>query len=345
MKINFIFDIIDTPRGGGNQFLKSLKKYFIKNDQYTDDANLADVYLFNSYQYIEETIRIKHKFPDKLFIHRIDGPMRLYNKPGDKRDQITNYANKYLADATIFQSTWSKRKNLESGLIKNRFEKIIINAPDQEIFNPKGKKPFSSDRKISIVSTSWSANPMKGFDVYQWMDLNLDFSKYEMRFIGNSPLKFANVRIIPPLTSHDLADELKSSDIFITGSKNDPCSNSLIEAMHCRLPVIALNSGGHPEITRNGGELFNTTEEIPDLLERIVNNYKQYQNQIDLPTIETVGKHYADFIMEILTRKSHSKSLPSFVYFRIYPAKFFLEKSKSKLIQLLKKFLKNGRNG
>lgn len=61
-------------------------------------------------------------------------------------------------DGTIFQSNWSKDKNLEMGIK----ETTISNAPNPEIFNLCDKIEFSADRKIKLIATSWSANWKKG---------------------------------------------------------------------------------------------------------------------------------------------------------------------------------------
>ena len=36
--------------------------------------------------------------------------------------------------------------------------------------------------------------------------------------------------------------------IYLTGSKNDPCSNSLLEALALKLPSIVFDSGGHKDL-------------------------------------------------------------------------------------------------
>ena len=65
--------------------------------------------------------------------------------------------------------------------------------------------------------------------------------------------------------------------------------------MHCGLPAIACNDGGHPEIVGKGGELFDHPDQIPDLIEKIVSDYSGYRSRIDLPTIDEVGRRYYEF--------------------------------------------------
>lgn len=306
MKVNIIFSITDSPLGGGNQFLKYLKSEFINQNIYTEIED-ADVILFNSYQYIRETINAKLAYPDKLFVHRIDGSSRLYNKPSDRRDTITYTTNEHLADATIYQSEWSRRVNLEMGLQQNLYETIITNATNNDLFNKEGKIEFSTNRKIKIIASSWSSNINKGFETYQYLDDNLDFSKYEMTFVGNSPVKFKNIKMIEPKASKELAQLLKQHDIYITASKKESCSNSLIEALACGLPALCYNDGGHPETLKNCGYLFSEPHEISGLLEKVADNYSTFQNAIKLKSIKEVAKEYADFFEKVLADSNKSR--------------------------------------
>ncbi len=256
MKVHILFEFKEGPTGGGNQFLKSLKQYLQSAEVYENDVQRADVVLLNSYQYIDEAAKAKLQHRDKLFIHRIDGPIRLYNKKSDQRDFVTNIANHLIAEATIFQSGWSRSENHRLGLKKNRFETIITNAPDPMVFNRQGKEAFSADRKTRLIAASWSPNWNKGFRVYQWLDEHLDFDKYEMIFVGNSPISFKNITHKLPLSSVELASELKKNDIFIFASPIEACSNSLLEALSCGLPVIAINSSSNPELVARGGKFL-----------------------------------------------------------------------------------------
>jgi glycosyltransferase involved in cell wall biosynthesis len=299
MKVCILFKLTNFPAGGGNQFLKALRTYFNSIRVYEEDVKKADVVLFNSHQYIDEVARYKLKYPGKLFVHRIDGPMKLYNIISDRRDDIVYMANKYFADATIFQSKWSQTQNHMLGLAEKPLETVIHNAPDPSIFNRGGRVEFSTNRKIRLIATSWSDNWNKGFEVYCWLDGHLDFNKYEMVFVGNSPVLFKNIKHILLLDSIRLAEQVKKSDIFIIASKNDPCSNSLIEALHCGLPVIAFADGGHLEVASSGGEFFTAPEQIPRLLEKIIRDYAGYQANIANPTIEQIGKQYCDFLTRV----------------------------------------------
>jgi glycosyltransferase involved in cell wall biosynthesis len=309
IRINIFFPFSNKPLGGGNQFLKALQNYFIQQNVYEENLQQADIILFNSHHEINNLIRLKKSYPDKIFIHRIDGPITLIRQNDKYTDQLIYKINHYIADANIFQSQWSMQKNNELGIKKKKYETVILNAPDPEIFNKKNRHEFNKNHKIKIIATSWSANMNKGFETYKYLDENLDFTKYEMTFCGNSPFEFKNIKHIKPLPSIELAEQLKIHDIFITASQNDPCSNSLIEALHCGLPAIALNDGGHPEIIGKAGLLFEKKEEIPSLIEKIAENYTAYTEQINLTAMNETGKQYLNFIKKVFKQKKGRNTL------------------------------------
>ena len=295
MKIYICYNITNSPHGGANQFLRALKEEFKKRGLYADSPKEAHVILFNSHQNLNEIVNIKKRFSSKLFVHRVDGPMRLYNDLSDKRDDTVYLLNDKIADATIFQSGWSKEKNIKMGMRQDKPSTIITNSVDSKIFNNQNK-PVGR-QKIRCISTSFSPNYRKGHKYYSFLDSNLDFDKFEYVFVGNSPVKYKNIKLLGCLDTHGVAQELRNSDVYITASENDPCSNSLMEAMSTGLRIIALNSGGHPEIVANSDCLFNSEEELLSKL----TNYNLLTVSHKVATIEQISDKYLSFFRDTQT--------------------------------------------
>jgi|AntRauTorckE6833_2_1112554.scaffolds.fasta_scaffold03640_7 glycosyltransferase involved in cell wall biosynthesis len=348
MKIYLAYNIIDAPYGGANQFFSSLKKELEKRGVFTADPSEAGAIVFNSHTLggnkgngPATITRLKYQFPKAIFIHRVDGPVSVYRGSGKHRfvDYLIYSLNYDLADGTIYQSSWSRQANLNLGKKPTVFSDTIVNAPDSTIFYPPTRDANFVDRKIKVIASSFSNHPNKGFAVYQWLDENLDFSRYEMTFVGNTPVEFRNIQHVPAVAPRELADLLREHDVFITASQKDPCSNALIEALHCGLPAIALRDGGHPEIVGQAGELFDTKEEIPSLLERIVGNYEFYQHNNQLPTISEVAAQYQSLVHQILQAVHagtyHTKKLSWVVFwyrYMYYRVSQVLRAAKGKII-------------
>lgn len=299
MMFHILHDIREGPYGGGNQFLKSLRDCFRRDGVYEENALGADVVLFNSHQKLGAALSLKRKDPGKTFVHRVDGPVSEIRDSHGRIDGVIYRVNRVLADGTVFQTDWSRERNRSLGMAPTRFETVVMNAPDPRLFHPGEARSLDPSRRLRLVATSWSSHPNKGFDAYRWMDDHLDFSRFEMTFVGRSPVTFRNIRMIDPLPSPALANRLREQDVFVTASRRDPCSNALIEALHCGLPAVALNDGGHPEIVGRGGELFDRPEEIPDRLERIRARYDAYREAIRLPDMDAAAAAYRAFMARV----------------------------------------------
>ena len=300
MKVNICYEIKDGPFGGGNQFLRALRQQFGSMGVYAEDPANADIILFNSHHNINNVLNLKGRHPDKKYVHRVDGPMRLYNSMEDHRDFVVYRLND-AANATVFQSEWSHKKNIDLGFNCVTPFAIISNATDENVFNSNCAR--ESSEKTRLIAASWSDNPKKGFETYSFLDKNLDFDKYEFYFAGRSPVSFTNIETLGALNSHDLANHMRQSDIFITASENDPCSNSLIEALACGLPAVALNSGGHPELVGQGGTLFNDNFDLLDKIEEVRQNIQGYRENIKVKTIRDISNEYLSFFRSILDRQ------------------------------------------
>ncbi len=300
MKIHILYDFVDGPYGGGNQFLKALRAEFQRLGVYANEPGEAEIYLFNGnpvsqFNLVGHLHNIRLKCPDKVYLFRLDGPTSLIRGRGKYYDLLLKGICDTYMDGIVFQSEWCRTKNKELTGITARNEMVIHNAPDRTIFNPMGRVSFSKDRKVRIIATSWSSNLRKGFAVYRYLDNHLDWSRYDMTFVGNSPFEFKHIRWMKPQPSAALAQLLRQHDIYLTASQNDPCSNSLLEALNCGLPALALNDGGHPELIGNGGLLFERMEEVPEKLATLVASYETFQRALLVNDIGTVALRYLDF--------------------------------------------------
>ncbi len=305
MKIHILFPFVNGPYGGANQFLKSLRKELKIRNAYENDPKKTEIILFNSFQNLSKILLYKLIYPQKIFIHRVDGPISDYRGQDEEIDKQIYQVNELIADGTILQSDWSKKNNYAKGMRKSKDSVVILNSCDKSIFNNRGSVFFDRKKKIKLIAVSWSNNKNKGFKYYEYLDKNLDFSKFEMTFIGNSRVKFKNIRILPPLTSDGLSHELKNHHIYVIASKNDPCSNSLIEALSCGLPAVYLKSGGHVEIVKNAGVGFANEHELKQAIKKIVNNYFIYKNRIHISDMQMVAKAYSDFAKYLEGKKQY----------------------------------------
>jgi len=302
--IHISFGFKNEAWGGANQFLKSLRNEFTKLGAHTDKPNEASHVLFNSHHNTEIIQRLKTELPHLKFIHRIDGPMKLYNSPEDKRDDLVFEANNLIADATIFQSHWSKEMNIEAGIKVDKPNTVMYNASDPGVFYPPPPRTGKKEN-VKLISTSFSTNINKGFQFYKYIENNLDFTgvnpSYEYSFVGRTPFPFRIIKDLGCLDSLEVANTLRASDIYITASTNDPCSNSLIEAISCRRPCLALKSGGHTEIIKNtkAGLTFEDINDFWQKLKEVIDNYDDIEAGMKPFNMSDTAKNYVSFIENV----------------------------------------------
>jgi glycosyltransferase involved in cell wall biosynthesis len=319
MKFNIVFEIKEGPWGGGNQFLKALKCELIKRDLYTKNIHEADVLLFNSHHHLDQIISLKYKFPLKTFIHRIDGPIFTIRNKNLEIDKFIFKINSEIADGSIFQSNFSKKESEAIGLKNSNKTDIIMNAPS--LLFEKKKKKFNF-RKPEVLISSWSDNLNKGFETYSYLDNNLDFNDFSIKFIGNTPYEFKNIKCQGPMNSNSLKKELIKSDIYLTASVNDPCSNSLIEAIHSGLIPIAINSGGHPEIINDNRLVFSNIQDLIYILYEIKKGNINYQ--CNLPNISSITEKYVTFSKKVKLSKK-TKTISKTKKIKLLITKFILD--------------------
>jgi glycosyltransferase involved in cell wall biosynthesis len=87
---------------------------------------------------------------------------------------------------------------------------------------------------------------------------------------------------------------LRSHDVYLAASRDDPCSNALLEGLACGLPAAFLRSGGHPELVGDGGIGFDHAEELPSVLARLREEIDERRAEIRLPSLADVADRYIE---------------------------------------------------
>ena len=301
-RVAILVDTKPGPWGGANQFFKAFQKTLARRGLLGTNIFDCDVILFNSHHCIRRVVMARRLRPHTCFVQRIDGPMSLYTSGIDSRDRWVRFLNEQVADAIVFQSEWSKRRNFELGIGRERPETVISNAADPDFFfsSPLSEKIEQCRSKLRLIATCWSQNANKGFEFYRYLDANLDFDRFAMTFVGRSPIKFKNIKMYDAVPSAKLGSLLRQHDIFVSASRRDPCSNSVLEALACGLPVVARADGGHPEIIGSGGELFVEFSEMLAKIDLVAGRLESYQARIPENDFDLVVTEYLEFFSKVL---------------------------------------------
>ena len=286
-----------APTGGGHQFLRAFLGESERRGLEVELNRISGgtlVCLFNSFNFDFRRLR-RFARDDVRFVHRVDGPICTYRGFDDGTDARIAGINAELASATICQSQYSLAAHRELG-IELRNPVVIPNAVDPAIFYPPASRAPLSGRRVRVIASSWSDNPNKGTEVLSWLDRNLDYERYELTFAGRSQERFEHFRMVGALPTDALAGELRGSDVYLAPSRNDPCSNALLEALACGLPAVYRNSGGHPELVGGAGVPFEEPEESLGALDRLVAELEERRRSIRVASIEEVADRYLEVL-------------------------------------------------
>ncbi len=272
LKIAVNMNRIEGAYGGGNQFVQNLEKYLTGRG---DSVNRTlepglDIILVGSSRMTSRTTSFTDRqiekyllrYPSTIVVHRI-------NTCDEAKAQDTgvNQAvleiNK-LADHTVFVSRFSRELYISNGFDEAKPCSVIYSGADHAVFNAQGRADWLPGSPVKIVTHHWSNNYLKGFDIYERMDLLLadpeNRGRFEFSLIGNRPkgVQFSNTELIPLMSGAELAGKLKEHHLYLTGARNEAGGNHYIEAMRCGLPVLYLDSGSLGEYCAPyGGVDFN----------------------------------------------------------------------------------------
>jgi glycosyltransferase involved in cell wall biosynthesis len=295
--IALFHEFAPPPTGGGHQFLRALvaelerRGLTVEHNRISRDTRMC---LLNSFNFDFRRLR-RFARADVRFVHRVDGPIATYRGFDDGTDQRIAGVNAELAAATIVQSQYSLDAHRALG-IELVEPHLISNTVDPAIFHPPPAREPIDGRRVRVMASSWSDNPNKGADVLSWLDRHLDPERYELTFAGRTDEHFEHVRALGAIATVELSDELRRSDVYLAPSRNDPCSNALIEALASGLPAVFRASGGHPELVGDAGIPFDAPDEVPDALGRLVAELDTRRSAIRLHSIGEVADRYLEVL-------------------------------------------------
>lgn len=257
MKPRICIPIDVKPQGGMYTFVGNLKRWLDRDGwprtERIDDE--FDVLFVNSWVIPPDVVRrVKQSKPSIRVAHRIDGGAADYGGNPDS-DSVQARVN-LLADVTIFQSEYSRFSTRQKFRIISHDGPVIYNPVDVDLFSPKGPRlPLPSNRPL-VASASWSVNRRKG--TWQIDELAVRHPNVTFVLCGrfDGVVERPNVIRLGHLPREKMAEALRSCDVFLNLSENDPCPNVVLEALSSGLPVLYRHSGGVPELVGDCGVRF-----------------------------------------------------------------------------------------
>lgn len=302
-----------APGGGSYTFMQNFMHYLsAQGIAWTNDLAAAyDVLFINAWQTTYPTVlKAKQNHPTLRVVHRVDGSAQDYGR-FDGADGLQRDVNR-LADATIFQSEYSRFSTTQKYPLMKNDGVVIHNPVDVEQYTPKGDRfTLPATDKPRLLTVSWSTNRLKG--TWQLPQLAAQNPHLEFVFVGNAPIADApaNLHMMGTLGRDELPKMMRAVDIFLNLSLNDPCPNVVIEALASGLPVVYIQSGGVPELVQSAGMALTDVDTLAECVQQVMQHHQSYAQQarqlaLGRYTFDKVFPAYLDVI-----RQSVRKPLPS----------------------------------
>ena len=286
-----------APSGGGHQFLHALAGELRRRGVVLEENRLSDgtpACLFNSFTFDEHRFRRFARAGVRM-VHRVDGPIGVYRGADDGTDARIAGLNGAFADATVFQSRYSLERHRELGL-ELVAPVVIPNAPDPAVFHPPAEREALDGRPVRVVATGWSTNPNKGAAELARLDASLDPDRFELTFVGRPPVELRRATVVPPVASREVAEILRRSDLYVTASRHEACSNALLEALACGLPAAFVRSGSNAELVGEAGVGFDGAEDVTEAVELLAAELDARRAAISVPRLGEVADRYLEVL-------------------------------------------------
>lgn len=253
------------PYGGGNQFVSALSAHLGRNgyevtfrlDERADVALIIDGRPELTTFGPDDVADLKRRRPSLVCVHRVNECDA--RKAGAGMDALLARVNA-VADDTVFVSTWLRDYHASRWFDGGRPHSVILSGADPSIFHPLGAR--APHGVFRVATHHWSDHRMKGFAVYAELDRLIASGQlpgFELWVIGRWPseIRWSVARLVPPLTGHALADELRQCHGYVTASLWEPGSMHVVEAAQCGLPIAYHeNGGGTVEVAQRFGVAF-----------------------------------------------------------------------------------------
>jgi glycosyltransferase involved in cell wall biosynthesis len=252
----------EAEAGGSGTFRRLWRAWLTAQGiPWTSDIHATyDILFLNAWQTsYAHSYAAKRRLPHLRVVHRVDGAGKDYGRT-DGADALQQAVNT-LADLTIFQSAYSRHSTRERYGIIGLDGPIIFNPVDTDHYNPQGERlslaslPAPSPGRWRVVTAIWSHNRRKG--AWRIPGLARANPDLDFIFIGNAVFesRLPNLYHLGKLDHVQMAQALRSGDVFLNLSENDPCPNIVLEALASGLPVVYTPSGGTPELVGADGGL------------------------------------------------------------------------------------------
>jgi len=195
----------------------------------------------------------------------------------------------------ISVSTKNKNENIKAGLVSEDKCKVILNSVDQTLFYKRSKsalrKQFGYNDIDFIVAFVGQFSERKGVKRLSNAMTLLKDDNVKALFMGTgSEMPDYKEILFKGTVSHDLLpDYLNCADIFVLPTSNEGCSNAIIEAMACGLPIISSDMPFNHDILNDKNSVLVDPYDINAIANaiKLLKEDSAYRNELSINAIKT----------------------------------------------------------
>ncbi|MBU1078210.1 MAG: glycosyltransferase family 4 protein [Spirochaetes bacterium] len=231
------------------------------------------------------------KKTDCFIVHRLDEHFQKNESIQRKKKHDNIVKINRIVDFTVFQSEFVKKNVLPYLDTKNCT--VIINGADPKIFyNQRNKK------RQYIGHVTNSVGDKKRLDLLE--KIVIRYPNELFLFVGNHRKasidfsRYPNVTMVGTVNSQELVNYYNQMKCLYFPSENDPCPNTVVEAILSGTPVCYNPKGGTVEIVRDCGYPL---DKFGVMLKNLSELYKNCKKRKDL-YFERAMKQYLDLFKQ-----------------------------------------------
>ena len=224
------------------------------------------------------------KTPIKVLSRRVDFPL--------KKHFLSKIKYSKGVDGIIAISNGIKKVLIEEGIINNKSIEVIHPGTDFSQFEQKFDKNylrkelgFSNDDYLVGIVAHLADHKGHKYLIEASQIIKEKTDKIKIIIVGEGPLKMELTKKAKELNTRnvvfflgfrkDIPQILHSLDLFVLSSYLEGLGSSILDAMACKLPVVATSTGGIPEAVKNEVTGFLVPPRNPKALaEAILKLYK-----------------------------------------------------------------------
>lgn len=245
---------------------------------------------------------------------------------GDLAADVANFANgnwsafirMLIADHIIYQSVYSRQ--VYERYFPRKPSSIVVNGDQYHGEVAPERDPADAAIRIATVFDSWKPAKRMGETVefVRWANeekgrqVAFTLLGYTGSFSADTPPGIKDVveqrpyiKTLPRFAAYEgaVAEALEQADIYLTFSFRDPCPNVVVESMAHGLPVVAIDSGGIPDIVGDAGILLpGNDDEAYFTSSRYDGGFPPIDFERVLEAVLTVARNQAEFRSRVRRR-------------------------------------------